>query len=148
MIYFDSDYAKVLAAEIFSASKSVDVCMYVWRFYANDPQAYVQQVYTALLRATARGVRVRVLTHFPDVAARMRKDGINAIVVPATRTLHAKMFILDGRIVGLGSHNMTKRSTERNHESSTMIDDPQAVANAEQYFNTLWGMYAKGGTNL
>lgn len=148
MIYFDGDYGKRLAAEIFSASKSVDVCMYVWRFYENDPQAYVQQVYIALLRATARGVRVRVLTHFPEVAARMRMDGINAITVPATRTLHAKMFILDSRIVGLGSHNMTKRSLERNHESSTLIEEPQAVANAEQYFNSLWGMYAGSKANI
>lgn len=148
MIYLDSDYAKILAAEIFSASKSVDVCMYVWRFYANDPQAYVQQVYTALLRAAARGVRVRVLTHFPDVAARMRKDGINAITVPATRTLHAKLFIIDSFLLGLGSHNMTKRSTERNHEASIITDDTEAVAHVEQYFNTLWGMYANSKANI
>lgn len=148
MIYFDSDYGKRLAQEIDKATSAVDVCMYVWRFYENDPQSYVQQVFIALLRAASRGVRVRILTHFPDVAAKLKHQGLDVVLVPSTRILHAKMFIIDERTVCLGSHNMTKRSLERNHEASLIISEPAVVRRAGQYFETLWGNYAKSGAYI
>lgn len=148
MIYTDGDYALKLAAEIFGASRKIDVMMYVWRFYPNDPNTAAQRVYTAMLRAVARGVRVRVLTAFPEVAEQLRADGIEAIAVPASRTAHAKFFILDNEILCVGSHNMTKRALENSHEASIITDDTDVVAHMSKYFEVLWGTYANSKADL
>lgn len=146
MIYFDGDYTTQLKAAIETATEKIDVCMYVWRWYQNDPTLELQQVYIALLRAANKGVRVRILTDFPDVAARMRMDGLNAVSVPASKIMHAKMFIIDSKLVALGSHNMTKRSTTKNHEATAVLTDFESVQQAETYFNAIWSTYASSKT--
>lgn len=142
MIYFDGDYANQLKAKVEAAQKEIDVCMYVWRWYQNDPTLELQQVYIALLRAAAKGIRVRILTDFPEVAARMRMDGLDAVSVPPSKIMHAKMFIFDDREVALGSHNMTKRSTTKNHEATAVLTDFESVQQAKTYFNAIWSTYA------
>jgi phosphatidylserine/phosphatidylglycerophosphate/cardiolipin synthase-like enzyme len=148
MIFFDSDYAKELNKKVSSTTTSIDVCMYVWRWAPNDPTADVQKLYVSLLSAAARGVRVRVLSHFPENTAKMRFDGLDAVTVPANRILHAKMFIIDGSSVFLGSHNMTVRSTTSNHEVSAELDDYESVQQAIRYFNAIWGNYASSKAGI
>lgn len=148
MIYFDGDFTSELLKELEKAEYKVDVCMYVWRFYQNDPTLEVQKVYTALLRLATKGVKVRILTDFPEAAARMRQDGLNAFAVPATRIMHTKMFIIDEDCVTIGSHNMTKRSTVKNLEATAILHDFESIDAAQRYFEIIWRTYAESKTNL
>lgn len=146
MIYFDGDYIPELVRKVQGTKQSLDICMYVWKFHETDPTLGAQQLYIEILRAKARGVRVRVLTDFPNIAARFKLDGLEAISVPAQQILHAKMFIFDETACGIGSHNITKRSTTRNHEASVILEDYESIAQAKAYFERVWGYYASGKT--
>lgn len=143
MIYFDGEYAPELAQAIRGAKHRVWVAMYVWRWYVNRPESELQQVYIALLNAQNRGLDVRIMTDFPEVAAKMRADGLNAIETDKSRIMHAKMVLLDHAAVYVGSHNMTHRSNTHNHEATAVLLDFESVKQAERYYSTVWSAYAK-----
>ena len=67
-VYFDSDYLSGLMREVQKAERSIDIAMYIWRDYAHNPQEPAQQLFIEILRAKARGVRVRVITDFQSSA--------------------------------------------------------------------------------
>lgn len=143
MIYFDGEYAPELARAIGGATRRVWVAMYVWRWYVNRPDSDLQRAYVALLNAQKRGLDVRVMTDFPEVAAKMRADGINAIETDKSRLMHAKMVLLDDAAVYVGSHNMTHRSHGHNHEATAVLLDTESILQAERYYSTVWSNYAK-----
>lgn len=142
MIFFDNTYGDELAASIAGAEKEIDIAMYVWRRTDESPTLNLTKIITELLRARARGVRVRVLTDFAGSAAYLRNVGIEAVAIETGRTLHSKLCIIDSRCVYVGSHNMTKRSLNSNWEATARLDDYESVAQAKTYYNMIWDSYA------
>ena len=51
---------------------------------------------------------------------------------------HAKLVVVDGRIVLLGSTNWTGNSMGNNNESNVRLDDPALAAAFARYFAALW----------
>lgn len=142
MIFFDSTYGDALALAIAGASEKVDVAMYVWRRTDENPTLNLSKIITELLRARARGVRVRIITDFPNSAAMLRHEGLDAVAIETGRTMHAKMVVIDQKIVFVGSHNMTKRSLNSNYEVTMRNDDLETALQAQQYFDLMWDFYA------
>ena len=140
-ICFDSDYLYRLVREVQKAERSIDIAMYIWRDYSHNPQEPAQQLFIEILRAKARGVRVRVITDFQSSAEMFSQAGVEAIPLQAQPLLHAKLFIIDSAVVALGSHNITHRSTTKNHEVSIITRELEPVLQAQKYFDTLWENY-------
>lgn len=142
MIFFDSTYGDALALAIAGANEKVDVAMYVWRRTDENPTLNLSKIITELLRASARGVQVRIMTDFPTSAAMLRHEGLDAVAVETGRTMHAKMVVIDHKCVFIGSHNMTKRSLNSNYEVTARLDGFEYAAQAHQYFDMMWDYYA------
>jgi len=54
---------------------------------------------------------------------------------------HAKMLIVDDRILILGSHNISKGSFSRNQEASIVVEGGEAIRPYIDYFSVLWSQH-------
>ncbi len=95
----------------------------------------------ALDDALDRGVRVEVLVnslqstmnflaHAAYVNRRpsLARRGVRLWEYRGPEALHAKTFVLDGRVTVIGSYNVNRRSETRDTESVVVIDDPEVAA--------------------
>jgi phosphatidylserine/phosphatidylglycerophosphate/cardiolipin synthase-like enzyme len=57
---------------------------------------------------------------------------------------HAKMLIIDGRQMVLGSHNVSKGSFTKNQESSIIVEGGEAIRAYKDYFELLWSQFMNG----
>lgn len=119
------------------AEKSIDI--------ANSYFIPDRQVRSALYRAAARGVRVRVLVPSKsDVAVvqfaleasydTLLRKGI-AIYSHSGPMMHAKTLIIDDRYASIGSYNLDERSRSKNLEVNIVVDDAAFATHARQWFD-------------
>lgn len=110
-----------------------------------DARALVELVCS---RARA-GIRVRVLLSqiFPNrwsdrknqvSAWRLLNEGCEVGYLPGNRTVHAKVVIIDGKVILVGSHNWTRFSLGYNLEISVMTDDEGLVETITGEIERLW----------
>lgn len=91
--------------------------------------AAVRRIEAELARAVERGVRVRGLLEDRidfNAEGRQRLEDLGAEVRLDTprKMLHAKLIVVDGRKVLLGSTNWTGNSMGNNNETNVLLDDP------------------------
>jgi phosphatidylserine/phosphatidylglycerophosphate/cardiolipin synthase-like enzyme len=103
----------------------------------------VGAIEAALAAAVKRGVRVRGLlddgVDFNAAAiARLLALGAEAKLDTAAKMTHAKLVVVDGKVVLLGSTNWTGNSMGNNNESNVRLDDPVLAAYFTRYFAALW----------
>lgn len=93
------------------------------------------RVIRSLLRAAGRGARVRLLLpHKSDVPlvrlvsrtcyAQLMRNGIEIYELDSA-VLHAKVLLIDGNWVMVGSANLDQRSFHRNYELNVVVDSPE-----------------------
>jgi phosphatidylserine/phosphatidylglycerophosphate/cardiolipin synthase-like enzyme len=134
------DFPNVVIPIIDSAVHSIDVVVFDWRFYQNDPANPVSLFNTAIARAVRRGVNVRCLVQNDGIVDRLNKIGCWAKKLNSKRILHTKLLIIDKKRVIIGSHNYTQHAFSSNHEASiyvTLSDENNALV---EYFNNLFGL--------
>jgi phosphatidylserine/phosphatidylglycerophosphate/cardiolipin synthase-like enzyme len=99
-----------------------------------------QEVVDALIAAVERGVRVRlVMSGDPDddnaeVRRQLARAGVAVRLAPSRLYIHAKMVLVDGGRVFIGSQNFTATSLDQNRELGIILDDPVIVARAADVF--------------
>jgi len=104
------------------------------------------RVLRSLLRAAGRGVRVRLLLpHKSDVPlvrlvsrtcyAQLLKNGVEIFELDCA-VLHAKVLLIDGNWVMVGSANMDQRSFHRNYELNVVVDSPEFGAQVAEMLET------------
>lgn len=135
-----SEYAPYVKELVKKAQKSIDICMYDWRIYFNNPENPIQQVNLELIRAAQRGVRVRALLNTDLVLDYLKNFKIKARTLKDNRVLHSKFIIIDEKILVIGSHNMTSNAISRNLETSIVIDIPEGENRIQEFFNNLYGL--------
>lgn len=121
-----------------AARFTVDVAMYDWRWYADEPTHPMQQLNTALVRALRRGVKVRMIWQHGISDTQAHEVGFTCKARKLRRTLHAKVVLVDGKFVCAGSHNFTGNAARHNHELSLATDDPESVERCARWFDTLF----------
>jgi len=131
-------YPKIVIPKIDEAKKSIDIIMFDWRWYPNDPGASVQLFNQSLVRAGRRGVNVRAITNFGDIVKTLEKVGVKAKKLRSKNLVHAKIIIIDESIVIIGSHNFTQNAFNMNFEISCMFENSDNAKEYLQYFNNLW----------
>jgi phosphatidylserine/phosphatidylglycerophosphate/cardiolipin synthase-like enzyme len=135
------DYLATALRLIAGAHSRVTLVMFVLRAEDDGP---VHSLCAALVSAAERGVVVRVVldrgrdwrSGEPDdkhlAALRwLSQRGVRVLLDEMERTTHAKVLVVDGRRVVIGSHNWTRSALTANREWSLLIDDPQVAADIE-----------------
>lgn len=134
------DFPKMVIPLIDSAKKSIDIVVFDWRFYKNDPANPVSQFNIAISRAVTRGLNVRCLVQNDGVVSCLKNIGCYAKKIESNRILHTKLIILDKKRVIIGSHNYTQHAFTSNHEASVCVNFENENNGLVEYFNNLFGL--------
>ena len=131
------EYADEVLRVINSAMRTIDIMMYEWRWYENDPAHPIQLINQALVRAVRRGVRVRALTYRGTITSKLREVGIDAKAWNIQKLMHSKMIIVDSSAIIMGSHNFTGSAINSNIETSVLLYDAEIAQTKIKYFENL-----------
>lgn len=144
-----TDYPKVVTPLLQAAGHKIDVMMYEWKWYSHENAGGVEHFNLAIQAASRRGVKVRVLLNIESMGHAITK--INQRTEQFLRlagcevkfgqigvATHAKVLIIDDRILILGSHNISKGSFSRNQEASIVVEGGEAIRSYIDYFSLLW----------
>lgn len=133
-----SQYVKELIPIINDARKSIDILMYDWRWYPDNPQHALSLLNQAFVRAIARGVQVRAVVNSRQLVPPLLAVGIKAKTITSGRVLHSKLILIDDEILVIGSHNMTRNACNTNLESSLVVSIPEGQTRFHEYFNNIY----------
>lgn len=148
-LLLDEKFLGATEALIKAAKKEVYVIAYLMMIPSEKRAGKEAKLYKELMEAQLRGVDCKVLlnyTHPPNkivkqnvIAGRwMGVAGIECRFVARNRTVHAKMIIIDGVTLIVGSHNWSQRAIERNVEASVEMKELPIVKEARENFLELW----------
>jgi len=144
-----STYPKIVTPILQAASQKIEVLMYEWKWYTHENAGGVEHFNLAVQAASRRGVKVRVLLNIESMGHAITKinsrtqqflnmAGCEVKFGQIGVATHAKMFIIDDRILVLGSHNISKGSFTRNQEASIVVEGGEAIRPYIDYFRLLW----------
>jgi len=133
-----SQFPKVVIPKIDEAKSSISLIVFDWRWYPNDPGNPVQLFNQALVRAVRRGVAVKAVANFGDIVKTLKAVGVQAKKLETKNLVHAKMIVIDEKLVIVGSHNITTPAFTTNYEVSTMFESEEAAKEYTNFFNNLW----------
>jgi phosphatidylserine/phosphatidylglycerophosphate/cardiolipin synthase-like enzyme len=134
-IIIGREYSEVVTSLVKNSMQSIDILIYDWRWYDGQVGAKIQQFNQEIIRARARGVRVRAIVNNDFAIAPFQSQGIEIKKSNLKKTLHVKMLIFDSKYLVLGSHNLTKNAFEINHEISTLLDDEESIKKCQTFFD-------------
>lgn len=143
----DKAYYSTAIDLIKRANKSIDIIMFVIKYDPGDQDDPANDLLYQLVKASQRGVNVRVLVDdttlksYPQTIEYLKKSGIEVkLDESSSKITHAKVIIIDGKIVIIGSHNWTESALKYNHEVSILIKSLGISKTLEDYFNYLWSI--------
>ena len=125
-----------------SAVSSIDVIVFDWRWYPQDPGASVQLFNQAILRAIRRGVKIRVIANNDEIVRVLKNEGCETKRLVTKSLVHCKVMIIDKKIMITGSHNYTESAFQMNLELSVVLDDKLAIDQSLVFFNNLFNSNA------
>lgn len=131
------EYPQVVTPLIQEAQHSIEILVFDWRWYANEPNSSVQKFNTSILEASNRGVKVRALVNNNIMPTILQLEKLSVRRVGSKNLMHVKMIIIDQKTLVIGSHNFSKRAFEINHEVSLLVNDENEIARCRKYFDML-----------
>ena len=148
-LLFDEKFVAAAAALIKTAKKEIFILAYLMAVPGKKKPGREELLYRELFKVMKRGVGCRVIINYGMPENKMIKQNMGASryltemgakckAVGRNRTVHAKMIIIDGVSLIMGSHNWTARAMERNVEASIQVDNREVVKVARERFLELW----------
>ncbi len=141
----DKAYYSTAIDLIKHANRSIDIIMFVIKYDPGDQDDPANDLLYQLVKASQRGVKVRVLVDdttlksYPQTIEYLKNSGIEVkLDESSSKTTHAKVIIIDGKIVVIGSHNWTESALKYNHEVSILVKSDVISKTLEDYFDYLW----------
>ena len=143
-------YAHVLMELLNQAERSIHVAMYRMSYYSGYADSLANDLLHALVDAAHRGLDVKALlddcAYYEDSAEAnltsaitLHQRGVEVRLDDANLTTHAKLVVIDGETVLLGSTNWNYYSLEKNCETNVVFVKLLEIAGPfEAYFQTLW----------
>jgi phosphatidylserine/phosphatidylglycerophosphate/cardiolipin synthase-like enzyme len=143
-------YAETALQCLRHARRSIHVVMYRMSYYPTFSDSFSNQLLEALVGAARRGLDVRVVlddcAFYPDslqenleAALMLHFQGVAVRMDDPEVTTHAKLLVIDGETVLLGSTNWNYYALERNNEASVAIlGAPTVAAPFEAFFESVW----------
>lgn len=133
-----SQFPKKVIPLIENAVKSIDIIVFDWRWYPQDPGASVQLFNQAIVRAVRRGVRIRAIVNNDEIMRVLKEVGCEAKRLKIKELVHCKFMVIDEGLVITGSHNYTQSAFQMNLEASVIFEDSEAAVSLKNYFQNLW----------
>jgi phosphatidylserine/phosphatidylglycerophosphate/cardiolipin synthase-like enzyme len=121
-----------------NAQHSIKIIIFDWRWYPNDPASPVQLFNQSLVRAIARGVSVSAIGNNNDIISKLKSVGVQAKKLSVPNLVHAKMMLIDGNILVVGSHNYTQQAFTMNYELSIIVTEQDNLEPYINFFANLW----------
>jgi len=137
-----NEFPKKVIPLIESSKKTIDIIVFDWRWYPQDPGASVQLFNQAIVRAVRRGVKVRVVANNDEIVRVLNSVGCEAKKILTKKLVHCKIMVIDGGIVVTGSHNYTESAFQMNLELSVILELENA-ADFSNFFQNLFNNYGK-----
>ena len=131
------EYPQVLIPLIEQAQHSIEILVFDWRWYANEPNSSVQKFNQSILQASQRGVKVRALVNNNIMPTILQLQNLSVKRVGTRSMMHVKMIIIDQKVLVSGSHNFSKNAFEFNHEVSMLVEDSEIISRCRKYFDML-----------
>lgn len=132
------DFLKKVMPYIKNSKKSIDIIVFDWRWYANEPSKECQQFNQAIVQSARRGVQIRAVVNSDAVAAPLRSAGVSVKKHLSAHLLHAKIMIIDDQIIITGSHNYTQSAMSANYELSVILEDVENINDFKTFFQNIW----------
>lgn len=133
------EFPKKVIPLIDQAKTSIDIVVFDWRWYPQDPGASVQLFNQAIIRAVRRGVRVRAIANNDEIVRILNKEGCQAKKLLTQRLVHPKIMIIDSETVITGSHNYTQSAFQMNLEVSMILRGREEIKRILEFFNNIYG---------
>jgi len=133
-----SQFPKSVVPYIEKAKNTIDIVVFDWRWYPQDPGASCQLFNQSIVRAATRGVSIRAIVNNDQVLNILKSVGVSSKKLLTSRLVHSKLMIIDNSIVITGSHNYTQAAFSMNLELSVILDDVVDVSPFLSFFNNLW----------
>ncbi|GAM08533.1 cardiolipin synthase [Geobacter sp. OR-1] len=147
------EFSEALTEGIRSAKKSVYLSFFLFKTTSarnNIPRRIAEE----LIQAKKRGLDVNVLLERPSrdrpqsggdslyadnrqTADLLARGGIKVYFDSPGVTTHTKVAVIDGRLVFIGSHNLSQSALQHNNELSVMLDSPELAAEVKAYLDRL-----------
>ncbi|MBU0762044.1 MAG: hypothetical protein KKD39_03380 [Candidatus Altiarchaeota archaeon] len=138
----DKAYFDAACGLIKSARKTIYVMAFEVKYYVKNPESRQNKLVRELIYAKERGVEVRVLVdeyskenNALDV---LLENGVDIKYDGQIQTTHAKLLIVDGEKILLGSTNLSFFGLEKNHEANILVEDYKTAYYYTDYFNKIW----------
>jgi phosphatidylserine/phosphatidylglycerophosphate/cardiolipin synthase-like enzyme len=124
------------------ARESIHIVSYEVKYYPGSPNSSENRLIRDLIYARERGVDVRVVadeySQENNAFDLLKANGIEVRMDGNQTTTHAKLIIVDGRVVLLGSTNLSYFGLEKNNEVDLLVHDDKVGKYFEVYFLNLW----------
>lgn len=132
------------------ATTSIHAALYRMSVYPQFADSATSALVDGLIQAAGRGLEVRVLlddcSFYADSAEAnlesaifLYQSGLDVRLDDPDITTHAKLLVVDGETVVLGSTNWNYYSVERNVEANVaLVRMPDVASVFESYFASLW----------
>jgi phosphatidylserine/phosphatidylglycerophosphate/cardiolipin synthase-like enzyme len=135
-----SDYSEKLCEAIDAAKSEIFIMMFEWRWYDYEPSNPVSMINHALIRAVRRGVVVKAFVNGKEILETLRSQNIKVKQYQRSKLMHAKVVILDRKLVCIGSHNFTSSAMLGNVELSMLFETSEIAEKLVQFFENLWSV--------
>lgn len=133
-----NSFLKKVKPYLENARKSIDILVFDWRFYPNEPAKDCQQFNQLVFNSAKRGVRVRAIVNSDDACGNLRRGGVAVQRHRSFHLLHAKLMIIDDEVVITGSHNYTQNALSANYELSVILKDIDNIKDYKLFFDSIW----------
>ncbi len=134
---------------ISGAETSIKIIMYNMTWYSKYPDSASNKIINKLCQAAKRKIEITVILNqdrFKDgkianenseAGEILKKSGVNVLYDPVDQITHAKLIIVDDRIVVIGSFNWSYYSIEKNNEVAVVIDSKEIARQYVKYFTNI-----------
>ena len=144
----DREYFPEVMRLIGDAGSSVNVIMFEAGYYEEHPGSPSNQLIESVANAGRRGLRAEVVLERQkdksrttrrnlETAKILKQSGVEVTLDPESVTTHAKLIIIDGSIVVLGSTNWTYSGLTQNHETNCVIHSKEVARKLLDYFRKI-----------
>jgi phosphatidylserine/phosphatidylglycerophosphate/cardiolipin synthase-like enzyme len=141
----DETYFGNLTYYLDLANESVYVVMYVVKYDSNEPNDPVNILLRKLVDLYSRGIDVKIVIDdqtyqsYPETISYLVESGVPVRLDESkAKTTHAKIVIIDGKYVFIGSHNWTESALTSNHEATLLVNSSKLAKLVLEYFNGIW----------
>lgn len=140
-ILIGKDFAPALAYAINCAKINVKLIVFSWSIKNESTSKELNLILNALKNAQKQNIEILCLCGSEGLTRLLISYGFRAKNLTNFKTVHAKLIIIDDKIIFIGSHNLTKCAMSLNLEISANFKYESDNNEATSFFNRLWNLH-------